>query len=36
MGRRPRGGMHIEMVAAFNMEDIWRDSRTAGEMPNSL
>ena len=36
MGRHCKGGVHMEMSAALNMDDIWKDSRAAGVRPNFL
>ena len=30
MGRRRRDGIHMEMSAARNKQDTWKDSRAAG------
>ena len=36
MGRRHRGGVHMEMLAARSKQDTWKDSRATGVRPISL
>ena len=36
MGRHRRGGVCMEMLAAWSMHDTWKDPRATGVRPNSL